>query len=507
MIYKEVFDLRGTTAQQQIAKEALDAIKFPFERITFPRGRAIIGWANLNGQTLATEHAQLDEGISPQNLTSERMHSSANRDARHHEDGEHPAKDTDTEPLEGEVDGRKYVLGVFYPSTGNIYVDNALINYPNLAKTTISAEVAHGVDEFLPLTDEQRQQIMAIAHHGDTTEHGHTWWEKVDYGSEYYTLLGETFMILFTYAYSDLPFEGAEDFIHPGNPDMGDDIRRVLGIQRTDYTESLYPEPVNEEPVMPQEEPIIEEPIVPEEPVTPVEPTVPETPAVPTEPEVVPVEEPIVEPSLPEDAPEEAPQVEPSVPEDGGSVAPEDSPVDTPAPSDDVVSPDVTEDDGSADNPSGDTGSTDAPADIPAPSTDVPSDVDSGSSDDSTVDSPSEPTAPSDTPIQVPEVTNDEETTTGTPSAPVLPSGDNGGGDTAPSVPTGDTDTGGGTIEAPAIEDLEFVRFGKSKVYHLPSHYEKKKNGVVVKTENVINLRICKYCQKHLPIDILRNLV
>ncbi len=32
MIYKEVFDLQGTEQQQQIVIEALDAIKFPFER-------------------------------------------------------------------------------------------------------------------------------------------------------------------------------------------------------------------------------------------------------------------------------------------------------------------------------------------------------------------------------------------------------------------------------------------------------------------------------------------
>ncbi len=50
MIYKQVFDLRGTQQQQQIVKEALDAIKFPFERLKFPKGMAIIGWANLNGQ-------------------------------------------------------------------------------------------------------------------------------------------------------------------------------------------------------------------------------------------------------------------------------------------------------------------------------------------------------------------------------------------------------------------------------------------------------------------------
>ncbi len=52
MIYKEVFDLQGTEQQQQIVKEALDAIKFPFERIQFPNGTAILGWANLNNQVL-----------------------------------------------------------------------------------------------------------------------------------------------------------------------------------------------------------------------------------------------------------------------------------------------------------------------------------------------------------------------------------------------------------------------------------------------------------------------
>lgn len=225
MIYKEVFDLQGTEQQQQIVKEALDEIKFPFERIQFPNGTAILGWANLNSQ-----------GLQGNAL----MH-----------EGDHPSKDTDSEPLDGELNGRKYIFGVFYPYSGNIYIDNALVSYPDSAKTTVSAEVAHSVDEFLPMTEAMRTEIMTLVHGGDTTEHGHTWWEKQDYSTEYFTLVGEAFMALFTYAYSDLPSEGASSFIHAGNVDMGDDIRKIIGIERTDSVEPVIdpiPQPPIEEP-------------------------------------------------------------------------------------------------------------------------------------------------------------------------------------------------------------------------------------------------------------------
>lgn len=207
MIYKTIFDLRGTTTQQSIVKSALDKIMFPWTRIVPPNGKFIIGWANLNGQTL--KNAKLHKG-------------------------DHPGKDTDVDPLEGEINGREYILGVFYPSSGNIYIDNALVKYPDIAKTTVSAEIAHLVDYFLPLTNAMRTQISNLMHGGDATDHGHSWWEKVDYGAEYYTLVGESFMQAFTVAYSDMPFSTTE-WTHFITKAQAPALRKILGIERTDY--------------------------------------------------------------------------------------------------------------------------------------------------------------------------------------------------------------------------------------------------------------------------------
>jgi hypothetical protein len=231
MIYKEVFDLRGTEQQQQIVIEALEAIKFPFERIKFPKGTAIIGWANLNTAMM------------------EKQFNDPNGPIFHI--GDHPATDKDTESIEGFLEGRKYVFGVFYPSSGNIYIDSYLTNYPSYAKTTVSAEIAHGADEFLPMTEAQRNSIIDMMHRGTSGHVDCTWWEKVDYGAEYYNLVGESFMGLFTYAYSDMPFEGAFDFSHTPLPTMAQETRDILGIQRTDY---VAPTPAPEAPVEPPAE-------------------------------------------------------------------------------------------------------------------------------------------------------------------------------------------------------------------------------------------------------------
>ncbi len=95
-------------------------------------------------------------------------------------EGNHPSGEYgEAEGLDGKLEGRKYVLGVFYPSNGYIYIDNLLVSYPSYAKTTVSAEIAHSVDEFLPMSDEMRNKIMTLIHGGDTTAHGHSWWENM----------------------------------------------------------------------------------------------------------------------------------------------------------------------------------------------------------------------------------------------------------------------------------------------------------------------------------------
>ena len=245
MRYKEVFELKGTVDQNQIVVEALDRIKFPFQRLAFPNGFAIIGWANLNGQT-----ASVGEMPSRQHGGSHAPH----------------GVDSDAEAIEGEIEGRKYILGVFYPHNGNIYIDNALVNYPAVAQGTVSAEIAHAVDYFLPLTDAMKTDLSTLVHGGDATDHGHSWWERVSYGSEYFTLVGETFMHMFTLAYSDMELS-TEGWAHKPTKAMAADIRRILGIERTDYVPPAptpepvpLPEPTQEPPPPVQPKPTPEPP-------------------------------------------------------------------------------------------------------------------------------------------------------------------------------------------------------------------------------------------------------
>lgn len=216
MLYKNKWNLTGTDEQQKIVQEALDKVMFPWDKLSLP-GVPEIGWRDLN-----TMAASIVNNPLPR---------------QHEHDGDEP------EPLAGKLNGRKYILGVFYPLSARIYVDNALVDYPELAQSTVSAEIAHSVDEFLPLTDDQRTAIMRLMHSG--SEDDHTWWEKVDYGAEYYSLIGESFMQAFTIAYSDMPFGNASDFVHSLRYDQIPELRKIVGIERTDAT------PPTETPAMP----------------------------------------------------------------------------------------------------------------------------------------------------------------------------------------------------------------------------------------------------------------
>ena len=213
MIYKSKFLLTGTAQQIAIVAEALDKIKFPWERLTFPKEPVEIGWKDLNNGLYRS------------------------MDIKKHESG-----------TLGIIEGRKYTLGIFYTHSGRIYIDNYLVNYPEIAQSTVSAEIAHAVDYFLPLTDSQRNEIMALMHGGSTVEHGHSWWEKYDYGAEYYTLVGESFMQAFTVAYSDMPFGNASDFTHSITPEQAPALRKILGIERTDYVSPVVNPTVTKKP-------------------------------------------------------------------------------------------------------------------------------------------------------------------------------------------------------------------------------------------------------------------
>lgn len=206
--------LTGTARQQEIIREAFARIHFPFERLHLP-GSPELGWRDLNG----SDDWWLAEGGQEA------------RGARRHE-GKHAPRDGKPEPLNGELEGRKWIMGVFFPGDARVFIDLALEQYPELAHAVVGAEVAHAVDEFLPMTDDQRNAIMALWHKDGADDH--TWWEKVDYSKEYYTLGGEAFMHEFVNAYSDIDFGDKSAFGHHDAGCDPEDIRRILGIARTD---------------------------------------------------------------------------------------------------------------------------------------------------------------------------------------------------------------------------------------------------------------------------------
>ena len=97
---------------------------------------------------------------------------------------------------------RNAVLGLYWLSV-RIEVDAGLAQRNVVqAQEVFAAEVAHGVD-YAMLTDPVRDAI-AIALHPNGPD-GHTWWEVKDYSGEYRKLLGETFMEVFTRAYTKHP--------------------------------------------------------------------------------------------------------------------------------------------------------------------------------------------------------------------------------------------------------------------------------------------------------------
>lgn len=235
--------LTGTDNQKMIVREAFARIHFPFGRLKLP-GTPELGWRDLN----TNYYAAL--------LQRPRHHGGA------HDNLPPEAKDI-PEPIFHGENNRRWVMGVFYPYSARIYIDVRCEQRPELAWAVISAEIAHAVDEFLPLTDQQRHQFMLELHEGHVDEH--TWWERYDYGREYFELVGETFMILFTKAYSDIPFGSADSFVHTGHNMSASRIREIIGIPRTDVP-APSPEPA---PAPPSPAPVPEPtpaPSTPDEP-------------------------------------------------------------------------------------------------------------------------------------------------------------------------------------------------------------------------------------------------
>lgn len=231
------WNLTGTTSQVTLAQSALDDIKFPWDRLNIS-WRPEMGWRDLNSRYAA----------EPQRVSLDNQF----RHGQHLHDTGHEGA---PEPLNGELEGRRFTYAVFYPGSARIYIDHRLEQYPTLARASVSAEVAHAVDEFVPLTERQREEIIVLL---GGTPGEMTWWERFNYGTEYWTLAGEHFMPLFTNAYSSIPFGNTSSFSHDPTKVNPDDLIRIMGIQRTDYVPPTPPPPPPPpEPVIQPEEVII----------------------------------------------------------------------------------------------------------------------------------------------------------------------------------------------------------------------------------------------------------
>ena len=199
--------LTGTDAQREIAALALAEIKFPWEKLTALPGSPELGWRDLN------------PGMGGLGMVAD--------EPRHHE-GHHPAGEDRPDSLEGEIDGRRWTMGVIYTMSGRIYIDVRLESQPEAAMAVIGAEIAHAVDFFLPMTDDQRNELLRL-----WNQPGTTWWEVYDYGDEYFRIGGEAFMHEFVAAYTDLDFGDKSPFLHDAGVEPVD-VQRILGIERID---------------------------------------------------------------------------------------------------------------------------------------------------------------------------------------------------------------------------------------------------------------------------------
>lgn len=209
------WNLTGTDNQRRIMAEGFAKIHFPFDRLTQLPGVPELGWRDLNSGHYAAMAA-----------VAVHTHEHPDEGGRLHGDNHHDGDRAD--PIVGEADGRRWVMGVIYTRSGRIYIDVRCEQRPELAQAVLAAEIAHAVDFFLPMNDDQRNELLRL-----WNVPGTTWWERVDYGAEYFRLGGEAFMHEFVAAYTDLDFGSKTSFAHDRGVEPAD-VRRILGIERTD---------------------------------------------------------------------------------------------------------------------------------------------------------------------------------------------------------------------------------------------------------------------------------
>lgn len=182
-----VFTVSGSTAQQQIVRDALAACDFPWERL-------LPGLAEQTRRTsIPVEWADLSRfADTPPSATA------------------HPLR----------ADGGGGTLGLFWYD-GRIQIERSLVSRPSLAAEVFLAEAAHAVDVFYA-TDPERAAIAAAWHPAGPDGHG--WFDS----GAYETWMGEAFMGAFIRAFAPSVPVTLTQFTHPATPEIAAVVRRIL---------------------------------------------------------------------------------------------------------------------------------------------------------------------------------------------------------------------------------------------------------------------------------------
>lgn len=203
------WNLQGTSTQNALVQQALDACDFPFDLMApslAAEGKSAIqvDWADLS---------RYHDGVA----------------VHEHDAGAHT--------IVREVDGRARVLGLFYlPPYTRVVLDSSLVTRPLLAQEVMLAEGAHAVDyHWMVHNDGMRRAVWNALHadHEDVTTtvpesgdvgHGHSWF---DGAGGYATWVGESFMEAFIRAFAPtIPVTIA--LSHSVSSQAADEIRAAL---------------------------------------------------------------------------------------------------------------------------------------------------------------------------------------------------------------------------------------------------------------------------------------
>jgi len=226
------FKLIGTDNQVAVLLpvfEGSSAMTFPWQMIDdLPRFPVPISWDDLNDGSLRQSHSHETGHFfgGPSGADGQPVF------PRVHGDGEEGHAISRPGSYLGMPEKRLAIAGVFW-TDGRIKIDIRMEARPDDAREVLSAELAHAIDYGLPYTAAMKTAITALFHPGGADHH--TWWERQDYGAEYYTLVGEANMALITHAYSNMtPWQ--DPFTHKSTKEMAARVHQILGAPPTTGT-------------------------------------------------------------------------------------------------------------------------------------------------------------------------------------------------------------------------------------------------------------------------------